>query len=131
MINTTTIEDACDLVTDGTHYTPKNAGQGIPFLTVKDVSDVALDFDGCSFISTDDYEAARAGNSAPQRGDILFSEDGYVSGLHCRVARGSDGRVYITDVGSSNGSFVRLRGERSLGSGDILLMGQQLFRVDF
>jgi pSer/pThr/pTyr-binding forkhead associated (FHA) protein len=66
-----------------------------------------------------------------ERGDILFSEDGYVSGLHCRVARGSDGRVYITDVGSSNGSFVRLRGERALASGDILLMGQQLFRVDF
>ncbi|HEX6278189.1 MAG TPA: FHA domain-containing protein [Polyangiaceae bacterium] len=66
-----------------------------------------------------------------ERGDILFSEDGYVSGLHCRVARGSDGRVYITDVGSSNGSFVRLRGERTLASGDILLMGQQLFRVDF
>jgi pSer/pThr/pTyr-binding forkhead associated (FHA) protein len=66
-----------------------------------------------------------------ERGDILFSEDGYVSGLHCRVARGTDGRVYITDVGSSNGSFVRLRGERGLSSGDILLMGQQLFRVDF
>jgi pSer/pThr/pTyr-binding forkhead associated (FHA) protein len=66
-----------------------------------------------------------------ERGDILFSEDGYVSGLHCRVARGPDGRVYITDVGSSNGSFVRLRGERGLSSGDILLMGQQLFRVDF
>ena len=66
-----------------------------------------------------------------ERGDILFSEDGYVSGLHCRVARGSDGRVYITDVGSSNGSFVRLRAERVLSSGDILLMGQQLFRVDF
>jgi pSer/pThr/pTyr-binding forkhead associated (FHA) protein len=66
-----------------------------------------------------------------ERGDILFSEDGYVSGLHCRVARGPDGRVYITDVGSSNGSFVRLRGERGLTTGDILLMGQQLFRVDF
>jgi pSer/pThr/pTyr-binding forkhead associated (FHA) protein len=66
-----------------------------------------------------------------ERGDILFSEDGYVSGLHCRVARGSDGRVYITDVGSSNGSFVRLRGDRALAPGDILLMGQQLFRVDF
>jgi pSer/pThr/pTyr-binding forkhead associated (FHA) protein len=66
-----------------------------------------------------------------ERGDILFSEDGYVSGLHCRVARGPDGKVYITDVGSSNGSFVRLRGERGLLTGDILLMGQQLFRVDF
>lgn len=66
-----------------------------------------------------------------ERGDILFSEDGYVSGLHCRVARGADGRVYLTDIGSSNGTFMRLRSERPLSPGDVLLMGQQLFRVDF
>jgi pSer/pThr/pTyr-binding forkhead associated (FHA) protein/ribosomal protein L32 len=65
-----------------------------------------------------------------ERGDILFSEDGYVSGLHCKVGKGSDGAVYLTDLGSSNGSFVRLRAERSVTNGDILLMGQQLFRVD-
>lgn len=82
MIATTTIEDACALVTDGTHYTPKNAGRGIPFLTVKDVSNEALDFLGCSFISQEDFETARAGNSAPQPGDVLFSKDGTVGKVH-------------------------------------------------
>jgi hypothetical protein len=38
-------------------------------------------------------------------------------------------RAY-TDLGSSNGSFVRLRDEHQVASGDILLMGQQLFRID-
>ncbi len=66
-----------------------------------------------------------------ERGDILFSEDGYVSGLHCRVAPEQDGQVYLTDVGSSNGTFVRIGTEHELESGDILLMGQQLFRVDY
>ena len=66
-----------------------------------------------------------------ERGDILFSEDGYVSGLHCRIAKGPDGKIYLTDVGSSNGTFARLYAERALTSGDILLMGQQLFRVDY
>jgi pSer/pThr/pTyr-binding forkhead associated (FHA) protein len=66
-----------------------------------------------------------------ERGDILFSEDGYVSGLHCRIARASDGKIYLTDVGSSNGTFIRLKAERTLTRGDVLLMGQQLFRVDF
>jgi pSer/pThr/pTyr-binding forkhead associated (FHA) protein len=65
-----------------------------------------------------------------ERGDILFSEDGYVSGLHCRIARAPDGRVYLTDVGSSNGTFIRLRAERAVAGTDILLMGQQLFRID-
>jgi pSer/pThr/pTyr-binding forkhead associated (FHA) protein len=65
-----------------------------------------------------------------ERGDVLFSEDGYVSGLHCRIAPGPDGAVYLTDVGSSNGTFIRLNAEHALTPGDILLMGQQLFRVD-
>jgi len=65
-----------------------------------------------------------------ERGDILFSEDGYVSGLHCRIARAQDRKVYLTDVGSSNGTFIRLGAEQPVKSGDILLMGQQLFRID-
>ncbi len=65
-----------------------------------------------------------------ERGDILFSEDGYVSGLHCRIAPNGSGSLELTDVGSSNGTFVRLSQEYALSNGDILLMGQQLFRVD-
>jgi pSer/pThr/pTyr-binding forkhead associated (FHA) protein len=64
-----------------------------------------------------------------ERGDVLFPEDGYVSGLHCRLSI-QNGHAFLTDLGSSNGSFVRLGGEVELHDGDILLMGQQLFRVN-
>lgn len=63
-----------------------------------------------------------------ERGDVLFPEDGYVSGLHCRLTW-DGGRLMLTDLGSSNGSFMRLREEAEVRSGDVLLMGQQLFRV--
>jgi len=63
-----------------------------------------------------------------ERGDVLFPEDGYVSGLHARLTCDA-GRVTLTDLGSSNGSFIRLSEETELHSGDILLMGQQLFRI--
>ena len=63
-----------------------------------------------------------------ERGDVLFSEDGYVSGLHCRISY-EDGQVFLTDLGSSNGTFIRLLGEERLTNGDVLLLGQQLFRV--
>ena len=76
------IADACELVTDGTHYTPKDVGQGVPFLTVKDVTDARLDFTNCSFISEADFLAAKAGNSAPMNGDVLFSKDGTVGKVH-------------------------------------------------
>jgi hypothetical protein len=62
-----------------------------------------------------------------ERGDVVFPEDGYVSGLHCRLSW--DGRkLFLTDLGSSNGTFMRVA-EAELRSGDVLLMGQQLFRV--
>jgi pSer/pThr/pTyr-binding forkhead associated (FHA) protein len=63
-----------------------------------------------------------------ERGDVLFPEDGYVSGLHGRLTY-ENGKVMLTDLGSSNGSFIRLSEEAELRSGDVLLMGQQLFRI--
>ena len=65
-----------------------------------------------------------------ERGDILFPEDGYVSGLHCRLHE-EGGRMYLTDIGSSNGTFVRISAPRTIPSGSLLLMGQQLFRVEY
>ncbi|MBI5478122.1 MAG: FHA domain-containing protein, partial [Deltaproteobacteria bacterium] len=65
-----------------------------------------------------------------ERGDILFPEDGYVSGTHARISF-RDGRVYLADLGSSNGTFLRALGERPVASGSFLLMGQQLFKVSY
>ncbi len=64
-----------------------------------------------------------------ERGDVLFPEDGYVSGLHCRIHL-EGGKVVLTDVGSSNGTFLRIEGEKDVAPGTLLLMGQQLFRLD-
>ncbi|MFZ1866017.1 MAG: FHA domain-containing protein [Polyangiales bacterium] len=65
-----------------------------------------------------------------ERGDVLFPEDGYVSGLHCRI-HSEVGHVFLTDVGSSNGTFVRVSNESYVPNGTFVLMGQQLFRADY
>ena len=64
-----------------------------------------------------------------ERGDINFPDDGYVSGLHARVAL-RDGRVFLADLGSSNGTFIKVNGERAIGHESFVLLGQQLFRVN-
>jgi pSer/pThr/pTyr-binding forkhead associated (FHA) protein len=64
-----------------------------------------------------------------ERGDILFSDDGYVSGTHAKISIREDG-YFLTDLGSSNGTFIRIAAPRTLPSGTFVLMGQQLFRVD-
>ena len=82
-----TIDETCLLVTDGTHYTPPDVGQGIPFLTVKDISNCGhIDLVGCSHVTEDEFEKAERGNSAPKPGDVLFSKDGTV------------GKVYVVDT---------------------------------
>lgn len=65
-----------------------------------------------------------------ERGDVVFPDDGYVSGLHCRI-HGEGGRVFLTDVGSSNGTFVRVDKEGKVPSGSVLLLGQQLMRAEY
>ncbi|HEX3765343.1 MAG TPA: FHA domain-containing protein [Kofleriaceae bacterium] len=64
-----------------------------------------------------------------ERGDINFPDDGYVSGLHARVAL-RDGRVFLADLGSSNGTFIKVNGERPIGHESFVLLGQQLFRLN-
>jgi len=65
-----------------------------------------------------------------ERGEINFPDDGYVSGLHARVTL-RDGRVFLADLGSSNGTFIKVNGERAVGNESFVLLGQQLFRLNF
>jgi hypothetical protein len=64
-----------------------------------------------------------------ESGDIAFPGDGFVSGRHAIVTVRSD-RVTIKDVGSSNGTFIRLGQPTALESNDQLLIGRQLLRVE-
>jgi pSer/pThr/pTyr-binding forkhead associated (FHA) protein len=62
-------------------------------------------------------------------GDVTFPGDRYVSARHA-ILRVEPGGVTITDLGSSNGSFVKVVGTAELAPGDQLLLGSQLFRLD-
>ncbi len=64
-----------------------------------------------------------------ERGDITFPEDGFVSGAHCKLAA-RDSRFFLQDLGSTNGSYLRVKAEGILSQGDLILLGQQLFRVE-
>jgi pSer/pThr/pTyr-binding forkhead associated (FHA) protein len=64
-----------------------------------------------------------------ERGDMNFPDDGYVSGLHARITL-RDGRVYLADLGSSNGTFIKVNSERAVGHESFVLLGQQLFRLN-
>jgi pSer/pThr/pTyr-binding forkhead associated (FHA) protein/RNA polymerase subunit RPABC4/transcription elongation factor Spt4 len=61
--------------------------------------------------------------------DINFPEDPFISGHHAEL-RLMGGVLSVTDLGSRNGTFIRINGARVLKHGDYVFLGQQLLRVE-
>jgi pSer/pThr/pTyr-binding forkhead associated (FHA) protein len=82
-----------------------------------------------------------------ESGDVVFTEDPFLSRRHAAIRLLSrDGSPHgssisrpplgepqfaLVDLGSSNGTFLRIRSDVELSPGDHFRVGQQLFRVDF
>ncbi|MEK6299615.1 MAG: zinc ribbon domain-containing protein [Acidobacteriota bacterium] len=62
-------------------------------------------------------------------GEITFPHDGFMSGRHARIVRRGASFV-LTDEGSRNGTFIKIKGEVELNAGDMILVGKQLFRFE-
>ena len=62
-------------------------------------------------------------------GDVTFPQDGYVSSRHCMLTVGG-GRIAVKDLGSANGTFAKINGTVPIANGDLLLVGEQILRVD-
>jgi pSer/pThr/pTyr-binding forkhead associated (FHA) protein len=64
-----------------------------------------------------------------EEGDIVFRDDAFMSRRHAAVTW--DGRrAQITDLGSSNGTFIRITGPTPLQHGDHVRLGDQLLRLE-
>ena len=62
-------------------------------------------------------------------GDIRLPDDPTVSPRHARFTVAS-GVLHVEDLGSVNGTFIRLREPRRLASGEELRVGRQLLRLE-
>jgi len=62
-------------------------------------------------------------------GDIKFPHDGYMSSRHARILQ-RNGRFFLIDNNSRNGTFVKIHQEVELHPGDVILIGKQLFRFE-
>jgi type I restriction enzyme S subunit len=76
--STRKLSELCSLITDGSHFSPKTVSQGLPYITVRDISKDEIDFDGCKYISAESYEELEKNGCRPLLNDVLFSKDGTV-----------------------------------------------------
>lgn len=65
-----------------------------------------------------------------ETGDIVFNRDRFMSGRHAQIYPREDGNYYLIDLNSSNGTWMRTVGKQPLFHGDLIFLGQQLFRVE-
>lgn len=61
--------------------------------------------------------------------DLAIPDDEYVSRRHARL-RHEDGLVFLEDLGSSNGTLLRLRRAIVLEAGDEIVIGTQVLRLE-
>jgi pSer/pThr/pTyr-binding forkhead associated (FHA) protein len=64
-----------------------------------------------------------------EHGDIVFSDDEFLSRRHAQLQHRS-GRVTLLDLGSSNGTYLRLRGAHPLSPGEMIRLGDELLRFE-
>jgi pSer/pThr/pTyr-binding forkhead associated (FHA) protein len=66
-----------------------------------------------------------------EQGDVVCTDDPFMSRRHAAIALDrSQRRFVLRDLGSSNGTAIRIRGERMLKAGDQFRIGRHLFRYD-
>ena len=71
--------DVLDLLTDGSHHSPKLTESGFPYITVRSISwNNTIDIENSKRISNDDYQELVRNGCKPLKGDVLFSKDGTV-----------------------------------------------------
>jgi len=67
-----------------------------------------------------------------EQGDILFPQDPFVSREHARLRlelHGHQMSVFLEDLGSANGTYVRIRGSTEIRPRDTFRIGDQILRL--
>lgn len=59
-----------------------------------------------------------------------FPDDNFISGRHAQLRLEPNRQVALEDLGSRNGTFLKLQGAHELHNGDYVFIGYQLFRVE-
>ncbi len=70
------LEDICERITDGSHFSPKSCKYGYPMASVKDMQDWGFNLKTCRYISEVDYKQLVANDCKPKKNDVLIAKDG-------------------------------------------------------
>lgn len=88
------LSDVCDLITDGTHYTPTYAENGVMFLSAKNVTSGRIDWSNIKYIPLTLHEELQK-RVAPRLNDVLLAKNG-TTGVAAIVDREIIFDIYVS-----------------------------------
>jgi type I restriction enzyme S subunit len=88
------IDAVVDDVADGPHITPTYVAEGIPFITVLNITSGRIRFGDHKFITTEDHRQFQQRAKA-EKGDVLISKDGTI-GVPCFIDTDRDFSFFVS-----------------------------------
>ena len=89
------LSDVCSLITDGVHAKPVYVEQGVPFVSVKDITTGKLIFDDVKYVSASDH-ATMFKRCPVANGDILYTKVGATYGRPALVDTDKEFSLYVS-----------------------------------
>ena len=77
-----TLAEVCNKITDGEHKNPEFVEEGVPMVMANNVQDHGVTFEGCRYITEDDYKKFSK-KCRPEKGDVLLVSRGATIGRCC------------------------------------------------
>ena len=68
--------EVCEKITDGSHWSPKSSANGIPMVSVKDMTDFGFNIKIAKRISIENYKKLVKNDCKPLIHDVLIAKDG-------------------------------------------------------
>lgn len=90
-----TLKNVCDKITDGTHHRPTYIEKGVPFLSVKNITNGYLDLSDIKYISLEEHEKLIR-RCKPEEGDILYTKVGVNYGIAELVSINTEFSIYVS-----------------------------------
>ena len=72
------LNEICNKITDGSHFSPPEVDNGYPMPSVKDMTVNGFDYTTCKKISEQDYKILVKQGCKPEKGDVLVAKDGSI-----------------------------------------------------
>ena len=69
------LSEVCKKITDGAHKTPKYLGEGVTFISAKNIINGRLDFSDIKYISESEYQEIQK-RCQTEKGDVLLAKSG-------------------------------------------------------